>query len=242
FFQAEDGIRDFHVTGVQTCALPIFYKHYLPYKKVIKIDRIVFVYIGIKMLFKRKIYIEPDGFTLCLSCALVSSLHNSGSATSDDTEANTGNFFGDFSGKVVRFVSFFQPRRSEDGNARTYFGQFIITVHKFSHYFKDHPAVLTNGLVPGFLPKVTLYALVQFILGTCHYLSQAFSSFYLTHKTFYLKYLSANAIASGFPTSTKCAECSKPKICPVDIKSRYSSMMENLPVRLILLKTPLFTQ
>src|SRR5690606_22700595 len=25
FLQAEDGIRDFHVTGVQTCALPIFY-------------------------------------------------------------------------------------------------------------------------------------------------------------------------------------------------------------------------
>src|SRR6266511_5511629 len=24
FFQAADGIRDFHVTGVQTCALPIF--------------------------------------------------------------------------------------------------------------------------------------------------------------------------------------------------------------------------
>src|SRR5690606_39468801 len=23
FFQAEDGIRDFHVTGIQTCALPI---------------------------------------------------------------------------------------------------------------------------------------------------------------------------------------------------------------------------
>src|SRR5690606_39775695 len=26
FFQAEDGIRDFHVTGVQTCALPISIK------------------------------------------------------------------------------------------------------------------------------------------------------------------------------------------------------------------------
>src|SRR5690606_31317131 len=26
FFQAEDGIRDFHVTGVQTCALPILQK------------------------------------------------------------------------------------------------------------------------------------------------------------------------------------------------------------------------
>src|SRR5690606_39710428 len=24
FFQAEDGLRDFHVTGVQTCALPIW--------------------------------------------------------------------------------------------------------------------------------------------------------------------------------------------------------------------------
>src|SRR5690606_40127179 len=28
FFQAEDGIRDFHVTGVQTCALPIYYVQY----------------------------------------------------------------------------------------------------------------------------------------------------------------------------------------------------------------------
>src|SRR5690606_20770486 len=27
FFQAEDGIRDFHVTGVQTCALPILELH-----------------------------------------------------------------------------------------------------------------------------------------------------------------------------------------------------------------------
>ena len=25
FFQAEDGIRDWSVTGVQTCALPIYY-------------------------------------------------------------------------------------------------------------------------------------------------------------------------------------------------------------------------
>src|SRR5690606_40732916 len=29
FFRAEDGIRDFHVTGVQTCALPIFAQQYL---------------------------------------------------------------------------------------------------------------------------------------------------------------------------------------------------------------------
>src|SRR5699024_12092977 len=29
FFQAEDGIRDRNVTGVQTCALPIYYNHFL---------------------------------------------------------------------------------------------------------------------------------------------------------------------------------------------------------------------
>src|SRR5690606_41202474 len=29
-FQAEDGIRDFHVTGVQTCALPILLRTVLP--------------------------------------------------------------------------------------------------------------------------------------------------------------------------------------------------------------------
>src|SRR5690606_40315478 len=28
FFRAEDGIRDFHVTGVQTCALPILFLEY----------------------------------------------------------------------------------------------------------------------------------------------------------------------------------------------------------------------
>src|SRR5690606_40499090 len=30
FFQAEDGIRDFHVTGVQTCALPILPARLVP--------------------------------------------------------------------------------------------------------------------------------------------------------------------------------------------------------------------
>src|SRR3989454_10220233 len=29
FFQAEDGIRDYKVTGVQTCALPIWGRHWL---------------------------------------------------------------------------------------------------------------------------------------------------------------------------------------------------------------------
>src|SRR5690606_40560680 len=40
FFQAEDGIRDFHVTGVQTCALPISGTafDYLPPDAVFVID------------------------------------------------------------------------------------------------------------------------------------------------------------------------------------------------------------
>src|SRR5690606_40382324 len=39
FFQAEDGIRDFHVTGVQTCALPIFFRK----KKLGYFSRTVFL-------------------------------------------------------------------------------------------------------------------------------------------------------------------------------------------------------
>src|SRR5690606_41112417 len=35
FFQAEDGIRDFHVTGVQTCALPIYMRNPVNFVKFI---------------------------------------------------------------------------------------------------------------------------------------------------------------------------------------------------------------
>src|SRR5438067_9167445 len=33
FFQAEDGIRDRNVTGVQTCALPIFWRSWPPRRR-----------------------------------------------------------------------------------------------------------------------------------------------------------------------------------------------------------------
>src|SRR5437764_916233 len=41
FFQAEDGIRDTSVTGVQTCALPIYFigVHLLPYWEGVAVDR-----------------------------------------------------------------------------------------------------------------------------------------------------------------------------------------------------------
>src|SRR5699024_11775815 len=37
FFQAEDGIRDRNVTGVQTCALPIFIAFLLPGNKTLPV-------------------------------------------------------------------------------------------------------------------------------------------------------------------------------------------------------------
>src|SRR5690606_39961615 len=40
FFQAEDGIRVFHVTGVQTCALPIFYHEFLGrFGELLRLDK-----------------------------------------------------------------------------------------------------------------------------------------------------------------------------------------------------------
>src|SRR5688572_32652922 len=39
FFQAEDGIRDLTVTGVQTCALPICVARYFPGRRVAGRDR-----------------------------------------------------------------------------------------------------------------------------------------------------------------------------------------------------------
>src|SRR5690606_39572841 len=38
FFQAEDGIRAFHVTGVQTCALPIFLRAARPRSRCFSIS------------------------------------------------------------------------------------------------------------------------------------------------------------------------------------------------------------
>src|SRR5690606_40006692 len=51
FFQAEDGIRDFHVTGVQTCALPIsscssFHKKSTSSKSIMEAWLFTTVYFG----------------------------------------------------------------------------------------------------------------------------------------------------------------------------------------------------
>src|SRR5690625_5631049 len=51
FFQAEDGIRDGHVTGVQTCALPIF----KIFKRFSDVRHIVF---PVVFVFDRKMTFE----------------------------------------------------------------------------------------------------------------------------------------------------------------------------------------
>src|SRR3989475_6933142 len=43
FFQAEDGIRDLTVTGVQTCALPIFFMPPEPPQKPAQVDELEFI-------------------------------------------------------------------------------------------------------------------------------------------------------------------------------------------------------
>src|SRR5690606_6164427 len=62
FFQAEDGIRDFHVTGVQTCALPISHTASI----VIALLPWVMLAIGLWLLLlllahARANRVEPDG-------------------------------------------------------------------------------------------------------------------------------------------------------------------------------------
>src|SRR5256885_2509362 len=53
FFQAEDGIRDYKVTGVQTCALPIlpFAAQSSPYVLVLGIDVLIAVLFAVSLHF-----------------------------------------------------------------------------------------------------------------------------------------------------------------------------------------------
>src|SRR5690606_41180933 len=51
-FQAEDGIRDFHVTGVQTCALPIYPADWNQFDEIMKDEQ------GPAMIKAMKAYAE----------------------------------------------------------------------------------------------------------------------------------------------------------------------------------------
>src|SRR3712207_8279559 len=50
FFQAEDGIRDIGVTGVQTCALPIYKKKWITWTIVIVILTNVVTFMGTNLI------------------------------------------------------------------------------------------------------------------------------------------------------------------------------------------------
>src|SRR5690606_40892480 len=58
FFQAEDGIRDFHVTGVQTCALPICLNNLLENPQSDRRMALVLAYGGYAYTFMAEIMCE----------------------------------------------------------------------------------------------------------------------------------------------------------------------------------------
>src|SRR5690606_39665408 len=57
FFQAEDGIRDFHVTGVQTCALPIY--------------RLLVVLLQTTSITHLQTYYDVIVWSRCFTCSLL---------------------------------------------------------------------------------------------------------------------------------------------------------------------------
>src|SRR5256885_9459261 len=73
FFQAEDGIRDYKVTGVQTCALPIFGRTFI--EGVNRADRVRMKYTPLREVLegKRVLLIED---TIVRSTTLKSLLHH----------------------------------------------------------------------------------------------------------------------------------------------------------------------
>src|SRR5207302_3893808 len=55
FFQAEDGIRDFHVTGVQMCALPI-YGLFVDPTAATRLERIYRSFVGETLNYEELVY------------------------------------------------------------------------------------------------------------------------------------------------------------------------------------------
>src|SRR5690606_37026670 len=71
FFQAEDGIRDFHVTGVQTCALPIFFiKRKIMFNRSIENANIAIIglgYVGLPLAIEFAKKYDVLGFDIKVS-------------------------------------------------------------------------------------------------------------------------------------------------------------------------------
>src|SRR5256885_8508402 len=59
FFQAEDGIRDYKVTGVQTCALPIFANFHVNWISPVKIRQMIFAGSKKSVIFNELNTTEP---------------------------------------------------------------------------------------------------------------------------------------------------------------------------------------
>src|SRR3712207_7824162 len=77
FFQAEDGIRDIGVTGVQTCALPISWKDIFSYRQKVFLLVAGGVIVGLTFLFlyllRMHTYIVGDDPAACVNCHIMRS-------------------------------------------------------------------------------------------------------------------------------------------------------------------------
>src|SRR5262249_59332863 len=80
FFQAEDGIRDWSVTGVQTCALPIS-----------NAERIAFLVISLKRTRRKRPFVSLVSSSL--RCQQIASPSRSGSAARKIVSASLAAFF-----------------------------------------------------------------------------------------------------------------------------------------------------
>src|SRR5690606_39456065 len=61
FFQAEDGIRDFHVTGVQTCALPISARRRRPSVRLWQAIQWLPLCLSLRWFWRRNLF--PGGYS-----------------------------------------------------------------------------------------------------------------------------------------------------------------------------------
>src|SRR6266511_5130712 len=97
FFQAEDGIRDFHVTGVQTCALPISRDRPLSENEMDAVDRAV-----MGRLDHEFTAVFGDGRNMETPAGRDGSAGNDGLAAKDGSAGKDGSAQDGTAGKVSR--------------------------------------------------------------------------------------------------------------------------------------------
>ena len=101
--------------GQNNKTLGVFDKHQFANKKVIKIQKLVGIDVGIVRLFKRQINVKTDRFAPGFAGSFVARLHDTGSTSGDDTVAFGHEEFSDFFGYLVIGTIGLGTGRTKDG-------------------------------------------------------------------------------------------------------------------------------